>query len=68
MEEINELKERLLRSIKKLNADASENFEDYKMIKLFSLKKNCAARQNVLLLFTINLYKVLAAVLISCYL
>lgn len=39
MEEINELKKRLLRSIKELNADASEKLEDYKMIELFSLKK-----------------------------
>lgn len=39
MEEINKLKERLLRSIKELNADAGEKLEDYKMIKLFSLKE-----------------------------
>lgn len=39
MEEINELKERLLRSIKESNADAGEKWEDYKMIELFSLKK-----------------------------
>lgn len=35
----NEFKERLLHFIKKLNDDASDNLEDYKMIKLFSLKK-----------------------------
>lgn len=37
-EKFDSLKSKLLQSIDELNKDASENWEDYKMIELFSFK------------------------------